>query len=372
MGMASGLVPGVSCFTQRRGSALMSGQLQLRSSGKRAPLHPAHPTNTSPTTATTTTTTTSDDAPQPQKPRGRKPGPLSRTAREAQRKLNHSIIEKARRTKINEALAELRQLVPAEFGATSPTDSDDDDDDGNGGYGVRQPKKEKEFKLEILERTVAYLKDLTERCGELQKQRQNSGMLGSGTRGRKSDKDGGGESGSADSPRSRKRHRCEPLPPISSWLPLSSPPFLPPSSPLDLPSSGSNKKSNITAMQPSSYLLTPPSSTHFAPLHVPAPISPSSSSSQIPSLTLGPTAVPLPNPTLVKALPKPIACSSSTLTWATTPTPTPLSDKTAASLLLTMRLIHHSPASMPAGTTPPRVVETPGSILGLTGRGGGS
>src|SRR6266571_1606089 len=36
--------------------------------------------------------------------RGRKPGPLSKSAREAQRRLNHSIIEKARRTKINDAL----------------------------------------------------------------------------------------------------------------------------------------------------------------------------------------------------------------------------------------------------------------------------
>ncbi|KAJ3909628.1 hypothetical protein F5879DRAFT_791292, partial [Lentinula edodes] len=46
--------------------------------------------------------------------RGRKPASnasgLSRSAREAQRKLNHSIIEKARRTKINEALAELARL----------------------------------------------------------------------------------------------------------------------------------------------------------------------------------------------------------------------------------------------------------------------
>ncbi|KAJ4495276.1 hypothetical protein C8R41DRAFT_763023, partial [Lentinula lateritia] len=46
--------------------------------------------------------------------RGRKPASnasgLSRSAREAQRKLNHSIIEKARRTKINEALAELANL----------------------------------------------------------------------------------------------------------------------------------------------------------------------------------------------------------------------------------------------------------------------
>ncbi|KNZ74459.1 hypothetical protein J132_06836 [Termitomyces sp. J132] len=39
-----------------------------------------------------------------------KRGPLSRAARETQRKLNHSIIEKARRTKINDALTSLKQL----------------------------------------------------------------------------------------------------------------------------------------------------------------------------------------------------------------------------------------------------------------------
>ncbi|KAJ3826313.1 hypothetical protein F5880DRAFT_113206 [Lentinula raphanica] len=54
------------------------------------------------------------DAPVTTAKRGRKPASnasgLSRSAREAQRKLNHSIIEKARRTKINEALAELARL----------------------------------------------------------------------------------------------------------------------------------------------------------------------------------------------------------------------------------------------------------------------
>lgn len=51
-----------------------------------------------------------EPAPAPKR-RGRKPGPMSRTARESQRKLNHSRIEKARRTKINETLATLSNLV---------------------------------------------------------------------------------------------------------------------------------------------------------------------------------------------------------------------------------------------------------------------
>lgn len=50
------------------------------------------------------------------KKRGRKPGAMSRSARETQRKINHSRIEKARRSKINDALDALRDLVPPDFG----------------------------------------------------------------------------------------------------------------------------------------------------------------------------------------------------------------------------------------------------------------
>ncbi|KAF7321523.1 BHLH domain-containing protein [Mycena kentingensis (nom. inval.)] len=70
--------------------------------------------------------------------RGRKPAVLSRTAREAQRKLNHSIIEKARRTKINEALATLKQLVPANYGQIPQIDDADLDD---GEYDGASKKK---------------------------------------------------------------------------------------------------------------------------------------------------------------------------------------------------------------------------------------
>ena len=117
--------------------------------------------------------------------RGRKPGPLSRSAREAQRRLNHSIIEKARRTKINDTLATLRQLVPVDYG-TSPQpqheDEDEDDDDDDYPDGAKRPskpkpkttttgkreEKEKEFKLEILVRTVSYLQDLLKRVDTLE------------------------------------------------------------------------------------------------------------------------------------------------------------------------------------------------------------
>jgi Helix-loop-helix DNA-binding domain len=117
--------------------------------------------------------------------RGRKPGPLSRSAREAQRRLNHSIIEKARRTKINDALATLRQLVPVDYGCPQShhedEDEDNDDDDEEYPEGTRRAKpkpkvkgtgkreeKEKEFKLEILVRTVSFLQDLLKRVDTME------------------------------------------------------------------------------------------------------------------------------------------------------------------------------------------------------------
>ncbi|TFK31417.1 hypothetical protein BDQ12DRAFT_729575 [Crucibulum laeve] len=162
--------------------------------------HPSSPTTPSIMNATPVPVSTpppgpaiTPAAPAPSK-RGRKPGPLSRTQREAQRRLNHSIIEKARRTKINDALATLRQLVPVDYGrAPAPVheDSDDESDDedcnwdegkgknGGKGKGVKQgekgkgkggkkEEKEKEFKLEILVRTVSFLQDLLERVRVLE------------------------------------------------------------------------------------------------------------------------------------------------------------------------------------------------------------
>lgn len=118
------------------------------------------------------------DAPQPAPAkRGRKPGPLSRTAREAQRKLNHSIIEKARRTKINDALATLRQLVPADYGYpkdTGEAESDEEEQSGEMKKGKKskatgkREEKEKEFKLEILIRTVSFMQDLLARVETLE------------------------------------------------------------------------------------------------------------------------------------------------------------------------------------------------------------
>ncbi|KIJ37026.1 hypothetical protein M422DRAFT_33909 [Sphaerobolus stellatus SS14] len=87
--------------------------------------------------------------------RGRKPaGSLSKSAREQLRKTNHSVIEKRRREKINEALAALRQLVP--------------NDKPTGESKEKKDKEEREFKLEILERTVDYLQKVVARVRTLE------------------------------------------------------------------------------------------------------------------------------------------------------------------------------------------------------------
>lgn len=91
----------------------------------------------------------SPSPPAPPRRRGRKPaGALSKSAREQLRKTNHSVIEKRRREKINEALTALRQLVPPQ-----PESKD---------------KEEREFKLEILVRTVDYLRNMVDRMALLE------------------------------------------------------------------------------------------------------------------------------------------------------------------------------------------------------------
>ncbi|KAH9167046.1 hypothetical protein EDB89DRAFT_164876 [Lactarius sanguifluus] len=118
---------------------------------------------------------TTADVPQPKR-RGRKPSSLSRAARESMRRQNHSRIEKARRTKINEALAMLRDLVPADAGrrplcrrrrqcrtrTMRTTSSDLDLGRSLLPTGGKQ-RQEKEFKLEILEKAVAYVQELQEK-----------------------------------------------------------------------------------------------------------------------------------------------------------------------------------------------------------------
>ncbi|KAJ7647630.1 hypothetical protein FB45DRAFT_893967 [Roridomyces roridus] len=262
--------------------------------------------------------------------RGRKPATLSRTAREAQRKLNHSIIEKARRTKINDALATLRQLVPSNHGQ-QPSPVGEEEDEVDGDYEAKgaakkpagkREEKEKEFKLEILVRTVSYMQELVERVEVLERaNKQGCSNCSSMSLKRK-------RSAAADVeqlPEAKRSPGLHPdaspqmpysgarLPSISSWLPDLSQidPALRPSP--------------RASPEFSSHLPSPPSSTQFAPSRPPAQLPP--------ALSLGPIA-------------------TQALLSVRTP-----EEESAASLLLEIS------ASSP---TIPRQVQTPASLLGLT------
>ena len=299
-------------------------------------------------------------APAPSK-RGRKPGPLSRTAREAQRRLNHSIIEKARRTKINEALATLKQLVPADYGYSKPPADEDDEDEDNEDeeyqQGTKKPKskktgkkeeKEKEFKLEILVRTVSFMQDLIKRVAVLEEgaisPQPCPTCAGSGSADPKKRKRSrldeiDGEPQSHQPPRETNRPRrltessssggssypdntvqpqrtplTQPqsdarLPSISSWLPISviDPSLLPPPPPQRTPPT------------PRSYLPSPPSSTPFDPIRT---------SLVPPLLSLGPIALAATGPATATSSTRPRA-SSTRSSQSRTP-----EDESAASLLL--------------------------------------
>ncbi|KAG2103404.1 uncharacterized protein F5147DRAFT_580538 [Suillus discolor] len=275
-----------------------------------------------------------DDAygasPAPQlKRRGRKPGALSRSAREAQRKINHSLIEKARRTKINDALAALRELVPAEYKrvneAVEASDEDEDDERKKGKGKVKAG--EKEFKLEILVRTVAYLQDLTEKVKRLEEDGckqcicQSSSPDARGSKRRKHDveqEDGAmTEVGSVEDSPSR-------LPSISTWLPHSQERTR---RALTSSQSPSTRPVPSSSKSPSQQLPTPPTSAIFT--------SSSSVSGVPPVLTL-----PSPSTFLPQSRTQIQPCFSGFAprrspsdTASSSPVYTP-EDETAASLLL--------------------------------------
>ncbi|KAJ7496984.1 hypothetical protein FB451DRAFT_1209506 [Mycena latifolia] len=292
--------------------------------------------------------------------RGRKPATLSRTAREAQRKLNHSIIEKARRTKINDALATLKQLVPANYGQPSaPADDDDEGEDGdydakNGGKAPKKAtgkreEKEKEFKLEILIRTVSFMQDLIERVAVLEEganQQSCSNCAGPSSLKRKRS---AGPSDAEDESRSvaRRREAGPATPEPSPFLRPDASPRAPsmPYSGARLPSISSwlPDLSHIDpTLRPSpraspefqSHLPSPPSSTQFAASHPPSQLPP--------ALSLGPIA-------------------TQALLSARTP-----EDESAASLLL--EISASSPTFRESKSDLQRQVQTPATLLGLTAK----
>ncbi|KAL0057293.1 hypothetical protein AAF712_016070 [Marasmius tenuissimus] len=281
----------------------------------------------------------SASAPTPAK-RGRKPGTMSRAARETQRKINHSIIEKARRTKINDALATLRQLVPSDFGkekqANANEDEEDDaEEDEDGDYQDKKTKpkktgkkeeKEREFKLEILIRTVTYMQHLIGKVKDLEEQIQNQAggapmphdISASQTERKRKREEIIDIVGNADdacdasrrrldhpSPDDHHRPPVHPrLPSISAWLPEMDPslqisPGINPISSMSMSSVSPALRPAVSAPSISpalvplgsirrspnhthTYLPSPPSSTQFIPMTP-------SISMQLPSLSLGPT-----------------------------------------------------------------------------------
>ncbi|TFK89543.1 hypothetical protein K466DRAFT_584534 [Polyporus arcularius HHB13444] len=109
-----------------------------------------------------------DAAPAPKR-RGRKPGTMSRSARESLRKLNHSRIEKARRTKINETLTTLSTLVGEREQVLSLEKAEVSvapvEEKGKKGKGKAE---EKEFKLDVLVKAVEYMQELVVRVQALE------------------------------------------------------------------------------------------------------------------------------------------------------------------------------------------------------------
>lgn len=89
--------------------------------------------------------------------RGRRSHLRSHSAREMQRKLNHSRIEKARRTKINDALATLSILVKGAAQAA-----------GEIGEEQADGKAAKEYKLDVLVKAVAYIQELLRKVEDLE------------------------------------------------------------------------------------------------------------------------------------------------------------------------------------------------------------
>ena len=165
--------PTVSTSPQQRRTAAAARPpiLPKQPAGDREYVAPASPDSDSGSDGEDDYDPSRDAAPAPKR-RGRKPGTMSRSARESLRKLNHSRIEKARRTKINETLAALSTLVgerdrvllgkkAAETAAPAPAEE-------KGKNGKGKSEGEKEFKLDVLVKTVEYMQELVSRVRALE------------------------------------------------------------------------------------------------------------------------------------------------------------------------------------------------------------
>ena len=252
------------------------------------------------------------------KGRPRKSGKISRSARDSLRRQNHSRIEKARRTKINEALDTLRALVP-------PNVRDDTNDDEDEGADGKKRGQQKEFKLEILVRTVTYMKQLISRVEELEAKNCQSHP-------------------SVSQPRGLKRKRDEifqqlldeepgPIPTSrghgdSASRASTTSPLLPPISTLF-----QHQSTSLASLPSPDQLPSPPATAEFRPR---SDSLEQSYSTRLPSLTL-------PSPRSDRSQPS-------------------QDDESAATLLLHMKA--RSPSFTSPTTNP--LIQTPGSALGLS------
>ena len=253
------------------------------------------------------------------KGRPRKSGKISRSARDSLRKQNHSRIEKARRTKINEALDTLRALVPPNI------DEGGDDEYEEGGEGKKRGQQ-KEFKLEILVRTVTYMKQLISRVEELEAKDCQSASRAAKPRGVKRKRDEIFQQlldeGPVPVPASKSSGE-------STSRASTTSPRLPPIFTLLRQQNGENMGSLPSPDQ----LPSPPTTTEFRPR---ADSLEYSYSTRLPSLTL-------PSPRSDKSQP-----SSQ-------------DDESAVTLLLNMK------ARSPSFTSPSNpLIQTPASALGLS------
>ncbi|KAA1471931.1 hypothetical protein DENSPDRAFT_880884 [Dentipellis sp. KUC8613] len=282
-----------SCNPPRRAKRPRTGSLSLSDPPALQAILPATPAPAAPRPDA------EPAAPAPKR-RGRKPSTLSRAARESMRRQNHSRIEKARRTKINDALATLRALVPsgqarrAETPGESELEDDQDEEDRdedeyvegrhanakNAKRGGGREGKEKEFKLEVLERTVGYVQELQERIRVLEQEHGRCAACAAkgprGDDGEPLDVDMAEPQQTLPSSLSNLVSATPRLPSISAWLSSYNACRDADASLLPAPDSprAQNKNKEMEKEKNQTQLPTPPTSTTLGPTVVASPHAP--------------------------------------------------------------------------------------------------